>query len=88
VTYTAPKPITVALRFKPADAAKLRAIAERAKVRDLNADVQLYRDAAAATDRGEAFYVQAADRGDLHVLIAGLVVNGIEQPTIDDARVG
>lgn len=80
--------ITVGLRFKPADAPKLRAIAERAMVQDLRADVQLYRDAALAAERGEPFHVQAADRDDLHLLIAGLVFNGVEQPTIDDARVG
>lgn len=79
--------ITVGLRFKPAEAPKLRAIADRAKIKDLNADVQLYRDAALAAERGDAFYVQAAHREDLHLLIAGLVVNGIEQPSIDDARV-
>lgn len=79
--------ITVALRFERADAPKLRAIAERAMVQDLRADVQLFRDAADATERGDALHVTAADRDDLHLLIAGLVFNGITQPSIDDARI-
>ena len=78
--------ITVALRFTRADAPKLRAIADRAMIRDLSADVQLYRDAADAAERDDPFYAIAQDRDDLYMLIAGLVANGIRQPAIEEAR--
>lgn len=90
MTDVAPSPdtITVALRFKRTDAEKLRTLADRAIIQDLRADVQLYRDAADAAELGEPFHVIAHDREDLHLLIAGLVLNGIEQPAIDSARLG
>lgn len=78
--------ITVALRFDRSDAEKLRDIADRAMVQDLRADVQLYRDAAAAAERGDPYFVQAHDRADLDELVAGLIFNGVE-PTIEAARV-
>lgn len=90
MTDVAPLPssITVALRFRRTDAEKLRRIADRAIVKDLRADVQLYRDAAAAAERDDPFPVIAESREDLYVLVAGLVANGIEQPAIEAVRRG
>lgn len=81
-----PSTISVSLRFKRTDAEKLRRIADRAMVKDLNADVQLYRDAAVAAEHGDPFPIICHDREDLYVLVAGLVANGVDQPAIEAAR--
>jgi hypothetical protein len=81
-----PTTISVNLRFKRTDADKLRRIADRAMVKDLNADVQLYRDAAVAAEHGDPFPIICHDREDLYVLVAGLVANGVDQPAIEAAR--
>lgn len=83
---TTPSTISVNLRFKRTDAEPLRRIADRAIVKDLRADVQLYRDAAVAAEHGDPFPIICHDRDDLYVLVAGLVANGVDQPAIEAAR--
>lgn len=78
--------ITVAMRFDRSDASKLRALADRAKIRDLLADVSTYELAADAAERGTALQFECENADEAQLIAAGFVVNGCTLPTIDAVR--
>jgi hypothetical protein len=86
---TAPPVMPVAakkcgLRFERSEIRKLRRIADRAKVNDLQADVSAFEDAARAAELGEPLIVFFETEEEILKLVAGYVLHGIKQPVIEE----
>lgn len=74
------------LRFERSEAGKLQSLADRAKARDLKADVSLFVDAAEATRMGDALVVIFEDIEEVVTMVAAFVRFGIKQPAIEELR--
>jgi hypothetical protein len=83
----APTPTTLnfGLRFRRGDALVLRLLEDRVRSGELgDAGAQLYADAAAATERGEALHVVCVVPEEIHAMAEGFVVVGCQRPEIED----
>lgn len=82
---TAPKPTTlrVAMRFDRSDAPNLRAAADRAKIRDLQADVSTFDLAANAAERGEPLIFECDSLNEARTIAYGYSLHGCKIPTLE-----
>lgn len=79
-----PRPIVVALYFRPSDAPKLWDLAARHLTED---DVSMFAKAARATERGLPVVLECTLREQLDELKSFFPRHGIEAPTIEELRV-
>ena len=89
MTDVAPSPdtITVAMRFDRRDIPNLRAAADRAKVKDLRADVSTFELAADAAQRDEPLLFICDSLNEARAIAAGYTLHGCRAPTFE-SRVG
>ena len=79
----APTTLRIAMRFDRADAANLRAAADRAKVRDLRADVSTFALAADAAERGEPLIFECDSIDEAQRIAFGYTLHGCRAPTFE-----
>lgn len=90
MTDVAPTPatLTVAMRFDRRDAPKLRAAADRAKIKDLRADVSTFDQAADAAEAGVPLMVICDSLDEARLMAKGYTLYGCQEPTLEAGRTG